>query len=181
MSSGSPFDITTGAQYEGDGIYDARPAFAPAGASCTAANIRCTKWGNFNLTPAVGQPVIPVNYGQGPAQFSANIRISRTWGWGEKVDPNANPNVGPGGPADRTAAAPVVAAVVDSAAAVVDAAAVVADLAAVVDAAAVADSAAAVVAAVGGGVSGKKYSLTADRQCPQLHQPRQPRRLRPAL
>jgi hypothetical protein len=100
MQSGSPFDITTGAAYEGDGIFDARPAFAPAGTCPTsAANYRCnTPWGSFYLTPTVGQPVIPVNYGQGPAQFSANVRISRTWGWGEKVDPNAIPNVGPGGP-----------------------------------------------------------------------------------
>jgi type 1 fimbria pilin len=101
MQSGSPFDITTGAAYEGDGIFDARPAFAPAGASCTATNIRCTPFGNFNLTPAVGQAVIPVNYGEGPPQFSANVRLSRTWGWGEKVDPNANPALtqgGPGGP-----------------------------------------------------------------------------------
>jgi Carboxypeptidase regulatory-like domain len=102
MQSGLPFDVTTGGAFNGDGIFNARPAFAPAGASCDAKNIRCTPFGNFDLTPAAGVPLIPVNYGPGPAQFTANIRISRTWGWGERVSPNAAPSMrpdgGPGGP-----------------------------------------------------------------------------------
>ena len=44
--------------------------------------------------------MIPINYGEGPAQFSANLRLSRTWAWGEKTLPNGMPQGmgGPGGP-----------------------------------------------------------------------------------
>jgi hypothetical protein len=94
MSSGSPFNITTGGAFDGDGIYNVRPAFVTS--STPAANIKNTKYGMFDLNPSDTANFIPVNYGEGPAQFSANVRISRTWGWGEKVAPN--PNAGAGGP-----------------------------------------------------------------------------------
>jgi len=98
MQSGNPFNITTGSDFEGDGIINARPAFASS-SQCGQglANIRCTPFGNFNLTPAAGQAVIPINYGEGPAQFSVNLRLSRTWGWGERAAANQNQNRGGGG------------------------------------------------------------------------------------
>jgi hypothetical protein len=94
MQSGSPFNITTGGTFDGDGIPNLRPTFALS--STPAANVKTTKYGTFDIDPAPGETFIPVNYGDGPAQFSANVRISRTWGWGEKVAPN--PNAGAGGP-----------------------------------------------------------------------------------
>jgi hypothetical protein len=54
-----------------------------------------TRLGCFNPNPAPGAPVIPINYGDGPAQFSVNLRLSRTWGWGEKAE--AAPRNGGGG------------------------------------------------------------------------------------
>jgi hypothetical protein len=98
MSSGSPFNITTGNAFNGDGIFNARPAFATA--SSNPANVKTTKYGNFDLVPTSGETLIPINYGQGPAQFSANLRVSRTWAWGEKTAPNGMPQGmgGPGGP-----------------------------------------------------------------------------------
>jgi len=97
MSSGSPFNITTGNQFDGDGIFNARPAFATA--SSNPANVKMTKYGNFDLVPTAGEQIIPINYGEGPAQFSANVRISRTWAWGEKTVPGMpNGMGGPGGP-----------------------------------------------------------------------------------
>ena len=101
MSSGSPFNITTGGQYNGDGIFNARPALATA--STPASQVRVTKFGTFDLNPAPGAALIPVNYGEGPGNFTVNIRLSRTWGWGEKASPNGLPpgmdgGGGPGGP-----------------------------------------------------------------------------------
>jgi hypothetical protein len=98
MSSGSPFNITTGNQFNGDGIFNARPSFATS--SSLPANVKKTAYGTFDLVPVAGETLIPVNYGEGPAQFSANIRISRTWAWGEKTQPNGMPQGmgGPGGP-----------------------------------------------------------------------------------
>ncbi len=95
MQSGNPFNITTGGPYDDDGIYNARPAFAN-GAPC-GGNIKCTQFGDFNSNPAPGQALIPINYGEGPAQFSVNFRLSRTWGWGESAAANQNQNRGGGG------------------------------------------------------------------------------------
>src|SRR5438477_2742149 len=97
-----PYIITTVVACNVDGIFNARPAFAPAGGDCNAKNIRCTPFGNFDLVATAAETRIPMNFGEGPAQFSANMRISKTWGWGERVSPNAVPNMrpdgGPGGP-----------------------------------------------------------------------------------
>jgi hypothetical protein len=82
MQSGSPFDITTGQPFNGDGIYNARPYFAP----CSSAKWT-TAYGCFSPT---GSQLIPVNYGEGPAQFTVNLRFSRTWGWGERTGAAAN-------------------------------------------------------------------------------------------
>ncbi len=95
MSSGSPFNITTGNQFNGDGIFNARPSFATS--SSLAANVKTTKYGTFDLVPTAGETLIPINYGEGPAQFSANVRLSRTWSWGEKTPANGMPQ-GMGGP-----------------------------------------------------------------------------------
>lgn len=81
-ASGRPFNITTGRDTNGDRLFTERPSFAPAGADCNSPNIRCTPFGNFNLTPAPGEALIPRNYGQGPAFFTVNLRVSRSWGFG---------------------------------------------------------------------------------------------------
>jgi hypothetical protein len=98
MSSGSPFNITTGNQFNGDGIFNARPAFATS--ASLPANVKVTKYGTFDLVPTAGETLIPINYGEGPAQFSVNLRLSRTWAFGEKATPNGLPPGmgGPGGP-----------------------------------------------------------------------------------
>jgi Carboxypeptidase regulatory-like domain/TonB dependent receptor len=102
MSSGSPFNITTGNQFDGDGIFNERPSFATS--STNPIYLKTTKYGNFDLNPAANATLIPINYGEGPPQFSANLRISRTWSFGEKAAPNGLPDGmgrgmgGPGGP-----------------------------------------------------------------------------------
>ena len=95
MQSGSPFNITSGNQFNGDGIFNARPSFATS--ASLPANLKVTKYGTFNLVPVAGETIIPINYGDGPPQFSANLRLSRTWAWGEKASRNGMPD-GMGGP-----------------------------------------------------------------------------------
>jgi hypothetical protein len=77
-SSGVPFNITTGADYLDDGVLNARPAFA----SGPGAGIVATPYGYLNPNPLPGEPLIPRNLGTGPAQFTVNLRLSRTWGFG---------------------------------------------------------------------------------------------------
>jgi hypothetical protein len=83
-SSGVPFNITTGQDTNGDRVFTERPSFAPANVDCSVpvANIVCTKFGNFNLQPAAGEPLIPRNFGQGHGFLSVNMRISKTWSFG---------------------------------------------------------------------------------------------------
>jgi Carboxypeptidase regulatory-like domain len=80
-SSGVPFNITTGVDSNLDRAYSERPSFAGANANCSLPNIKCTRFGNFNLTPAPGEQIIPRNYGQGPSSFTLNMRITRTFGF----------------------------------------------------------------------------------------------------
>ena len=97
VSSGGPFNITTGQAYNGSGILNARPAFATS--STPAASLRVTRLGAFDINPAAGTALIPYNYGEAPGQFSVNLRVSRTWGWGERAGaPTARPDGGGGGP-----------------------------------------------------------------------------------
>jgi hypothetical protein len=92
MSSGAPFNITTGQQFNGDGIINARPGLASA--STLPQNLKSTPFGKFDLNPLPGVPIIPVNYGDGPSEFSVNLRVSRTWGWGERAAAGPRPNQG---------------------------------------------------------------------------------------
>ena len=80
-SSGSPFNITTGQDLNGDLQYTDRPAFA------TAATLHpiATAFGVFDTNPAAGIAIIPRNYGNGPGQFTVNLRVGRTWGFGERT------------------------------------------------------------------------------------------------
>ncbi|HUE84064.1 MAG TPA: carboxypeptidase regulatory-like domain-containing protein [Pyrinomonadaceae bacterium] len=84
ISSGRPFNITTGQDTNGDRLFTERPSFAPEGIDCNnpPVNIVCTPFGNFNLRPATGEPMIPRNFGEGPGSVSVNLRISKTWSFG---------------------------------------------------------------------------------------------------
>ena len=81
-NTGPGFNITTGQDRNLDRQFNERPSFAAANADCSAVNIRCTRFGNFNLTPLPGETIIPRNYGQAPGSFVANLRISRTFAFG---------------------------------------------------------------------------------------------------
>jgi len=91
--SGSPFNITTGTDLNGDTIFNDRPAFAAAG----QAGAIVTPFGIFNPNPAPGQALIPRNFGQGPGFFAVNMRLSKVFGFGE-AHSAATPAFGGGGP-----------------------------------------------------------------------------------
>jgi hypothetical protein len=88
-SSGAPFNITTGRDTNLDRQYNERPSFA-ASADCTNINIRCTRFGNFNLVPNPGEQIIPRNFGQGPGQVTVTMRVSRTFGFGGEANRRAS-------------------------------------------------------------------------------------------
>ena len=81
-NTGPGFNITTGQDRNLDRQFNERPSFAAANADCNAQNIRCTRFGNFNLTPLPGETIIPRNFGQAPGSFVVNLRLSRAFQFG---------------------------------------------------------------------------------------------------
>jgi Carboxypeptidase regulatory-like domain len=108
VSSGIPFNVTTGQDIYSDAQYNQRPSFA----TCTGtaqANIVQTVYGCFNTLPTAGEAPIPINYATGPGRFTFNLRLSKTFGFGEKREATSGPRgsrngggfpggPGPGGP-----------------------------------------------------------------------------------
>ncbi len=99
VTSGRPFNITTGQDTNLDRLFTERPSFASADADCSDPNIACTAFGNFNRNPAPGEKLIPRNYGQSPGFFSVNMRISKTWSFGSTAASAANNQQPQGQPA----------------------------------------------------------------------------------
>jgi hypothetical protein len=104
-NSSAPFNITLGQDVYGTGIVtNARPAFA--GPGTPVSNILRTPWGTFDTStsPAAGETIIPPNYGVGPSQFTVNLRVGKTFGFGKKPEgpgssrgQGGGPGGGPGG------------------------------------------------------------------------------------
>jgi hypothetical protein len=82
-ASGAPFSVTLGQDLFGTGVFNARPALAPSGAS--GSNIVATRLGTFNTAPQANQALIPNNYFDGPGQFTLNLRLSKTFAFGKEV------------------------------------------------------------------------------------------------
>jgi hypothetical protein len=92
VQSGRPFNIILGRDINNDTVNNERPALAPAGADCAdTANIKCTPYGNFKLTFAPGDVMIPRNFAEGPGSTTVNLRVSKTWSFGSE-DGSANAN-----------------------------------------------------------------------------------------
>jgi hypothetical protein len=96
-SSGSPFNVTTSTDLNGDSQFNDRPGLAPAGSSCSAANIYCTPLGTFDAMPTAGEKLAPINFGTGPSHVSLNLRLSKTIGFGKKLKTTGGNQGGPGG------------------------------------------------------------------------------------
>jgi Carboxypeptidase regulatory-like domain len=103
-NSGSPYNVTTGTDNNGDTIFNDRAAFASTG-TAGAKTIGCGTFinptsANGSATPGAGA-MVPINYCTGPANFTVNLRATKTFGFGESTqpDPNRRGQNGQGGPA----------------------------------------------------------------------------------
>ena len=96
-NSGTPYDITTGQDTNLDGFASERPSLnrTESAASCVGTSlIYESGFGCFNLNPAPGTQ-IERNYGRGPASFTVNMRVSRTWSFGNNGESGMRDNGGP--------------------------------------------------------------------------------------
>ncbi len=91
--SGIPFNITTGADTNGDSLFTERPAFVT---NLSEPGIVTTRFGAFDPTPDAGDTMVPRNYGRGSELFVVNLRATKEFGFGGgKKD--AAPQQGQGG------------------------------------------------------------------------------------
>lgn len=81
MHSGAPFDITTGDDWNGDSLFNDRPAWAT---DLNRASVMRTRWGVLDRLPLSGQVIIPRNLGDSPGMFAVNVRASKSFGFGSK-------------------------------------------------------------------------------------------------
>ena len=79
-NTGQPFNITSGLDLNGDSIYNDRPAFAT---DLNRPGVVSTAYGVFDTYPTAGQTVIPRNLGYGPGRFTLNLRIAKSFSFGE--------------------------------------------------------------------------------------------------
>jgi hypothetical protein len=89
-TSGKPYNITTTNDLTGDNFFNNRPSLAD-NSFCTSANPAYaeTQFGCLNTDPVVpGQTYtpIPMNLGNGPASVAVNLRVSRAFGIGPKLE-----------------------------------------------------------------------------------------------
>jgi hypothetical protein len=94
--SGTPFDIVVGQDLNGDSIFNDRPALASTPGP--GGKIYVTPYGTFNTVPLPGQTIAPINYGAGPPLFTLNLRLSKTFGLGPKLEKGASSGPMGGGP-----------------------------------------------------------------------------------
>jgi hypothetical protein len=87
-NSGPPFNITTGRDTNGDTFFTERPALAT---DPNKPGVVVTPLGAFDPNPAVGQPIIPRNFGQGPVFVSLNFGVSKTLKFGRAIQPKTPP------------------------------------------------------------------------------------------
>jgi hypothetical protein len=101
VQTGAPFDITSGSDFYGTTLFNARPAFA---SGPNKPGLIETAYGLLDPNPTPGEGLLPRNYGRGPGQVSMNLRIAKTFGFGSERGGSASSGSGPG-PAPTVTAA----------------------------------------------------------------------------
>ncbi len=81
-AGGTPFNITTGTDLNGDTIYNDRPAFATAPTASSV--IYKTRFGTFDANPQPGEKTIPINYGNSPNLFYVEMSLDRSFKLGPR-------------------------------------------------------------------------------------------------
>jgi hypothetical protein len=79
--SGVPFNITTGADLNGDSQFNDRPTFAT---DLSRASVVKTRFGNFDTSPIAGQTLVPVNYGNSPKFVFFNFSLAKGFAVGPR-------------------------------------------------------------------------------------------------
>ncbi len=97
FNSGSPYNVTVGrSDLNNDTILNDRPAFAITNnPACLSVIAKC----HYNAAPTASDALIPVNYLTGPAHFTLNLRLAKTFGFGPELGGKNTAQAGGGPPA----------------------------------------------------------------------------------
>jgi hypothetical protein len=82
LTSGRPFNITSGSDNDGDFLFLDRPAAGSPG----GAGVIATRFGTFDVLRSAGEPMIRRNAGQGPGEFLLNVGIAKRFRMGLAPD-----------------------------------------------------------------------------------------------
>ena len=88
-ASGAPYTVTLGKDWNGDSLYNDRPSLGSCG---DPLNPEC-----YNMQPVASNARIPINSLTGPTQFTLNLRLSKTFGFGKENGGGAAGGPGGGG------------------------------------------------------------------------------------
>jgi hypothetical protein len=78
--SGSPFDITSGQDRNGDSIFNDRPTFGELSTRCSELALT-SSW--CDVAGYSADATLPRNFGRGPAFFTVNLGLDKTFGFGK--------------------------------------------------------------------------------------------------
>ena len=102
-SSGSPINVTTATDLNGDSIFNDRPGLV-SNATCPTSTLQapgssiyCTPLGTFDAMPTSSEKIAPINFATSPSHVSFNFRLAKTFGFGPKLKGTGNLGQG-GGP-----------------------------------------------------------------------------------
>jgi hypothetical protein len=98
FNSGAPYNVTVGQDLAGDLQFNVRPAFNtsnPPG-TCTSPTLAC--YYTFSATPGQPYTQIPINYLTGPSNFTLNLRLAKTFGFGPDLGGKNGTQQAGGGP-----------------------------------------------------------------------------------
>ncbi|MGC1463321.1 MAG: carboxypeptidase regulatory-like domain-containing protein [Terracidiphilus sp.] len=80
--SGTPYNLTTGYDLTGNNQFNSRPAYGV----CGAPGVVSTRYGCLDTNPAgKGERIVPFGVGLGPANALLDLRVSKTFGIGPRM------------------------------------------------------------------------------------------------
>lgn len=101
--SGKPYNIVSGTDLTGDNFINDRPAYADS-SLCTLPSddgryVPTSDYGCLDTEPVSGENLLPMNLGNSPTSVALNLRLTRAFGIGPKVQAAAGggPQGGPPG------------------------------------------------------------------------------------
>ena len=83
-TSGSPYNISLSQDLIGSSQFNQRPAFASS-ISNPANVVTVPGFGSFDTVPQPGEKLVPVNFLTGPNHFTLNLRLAKTFGFGNEM------------------------------------------------------------------------------------------------